>query len=58
MVVFQQLYTCKKYFLCGTTFGAYQNTKYIHMHENISTFFLCVSSILQECKFKFLLSYT
>jgi hypothetical protein len=38
MVVLQQLYTCKKYFFYGTTFGAYQSTKYIHMHENISTF--------------------
>jgi hypothetical protein len=37
MVVLQQLYTYKRYLFCGTTFGAYQNTKYIHMHENIST---------------------
>jgi hypothetical protein len=33
MVVLPQLYICKRYFLCGTTFGAYQNIKYIHMQH-------------------------
>jgi hypothetical protein len=60
MVVLQQSYTSLKKFLLwdkkSVFIKYYQNTSYIYLHGNISTFLWCVCSILQDCNFKFSLS--